>query len=73
MSKDYAMFSEQGNQLVHGVVEAARREGWDWPKTYRHLQLLARAHPRTASECLDTAVREEVYAALEFDTPFYGA
>jgi hypothetical protein len=62
--KDYAMFSPRGNQLVHGVVTAARREGWDWAKTYRHLELLQSAHPTAARECLDTAVREEVWAAL---------
>jgi hypothetical protein len=61
---DYAMFSPRGNELVHGVVQAAQREGWDWDKTQRHLQLLARAHPTAASEAMDTAVREEVWAAL---------
>lgn len=70
---DYAMFTQEGNQLVHRVVETARREGWDWPKTYRHLELLARAHPETAGECLDTAVREVVYDSLQFETSFYGA
>jgi hypothetical protein len=69
--KDYAMYTPRGNQLVDGVVQAARKAGWDWPKTYRHLELLARAHPKTAGECLDTAVREEVYAALDYDSPFY--
>jgi hypothetical protein len=69
--KEYAMYTPRGNELVDGVVTAARKEGWDWPKTYRHLQLLARAHPRTAAECLDTAVREEVYAALGYTESFY--
>jgi hypothetical protein len=69
--KDYAMYSQRGNELVDGVVQAARKAGWDWAKTYRHLQLLARAHPRTAAECLDTAVREEVYAALGYTEGFY--
>jgi hypothetical protein len=62
--KDYAMFSPRGNELVDGVVQAAQREGWDWDKTQRHLQLLARAHPRSAAEAMDTAVREEVWAVL---------
>jgi hypothetical protein len=61
---DYAMFSPRGNELVHGVVQAAQREGWDWDKTCRHLQLLTRAHPTAAREAMDTAVREEVWAAL---------
>jgi hypothetical protein len=69
--KEYAMYSQRGNELVDGIVQAARREGWDWAKTYRHLELLARAHPRTAAECLDTAVREEVYLALGYESPFY--
>jgi hypothetical protein len=62
--KDYAMFSPRGNELVHGVVQVAQREGWDWEKTYRHLELLAKAHPRAAAEATDTAVREEVWSAL---------
>ena len=69
--KDYAMYSARGNELVDGIVQAARREGWDWAKTYRHLQLLARAHPTAAAEATDTAVREEVYAALGYTQPFY--
>lgn len=69
--KDYAMYSTAGNLLVDGVVKAARKEGWDWEKTYRHLHLLAKAHPKVAGECLDTAVREEVYAALGYNDKFY--
>lgn len=68
---DYAMFSYRGNQLVHGVVQAAEKQGWDWDTTVRHLALLARAHPGTASEATDTAVREAVYSALNFSEPFY--
>lgn len=68
---EYGMYSPRGNDLVDGVVRVARREGWDWSKTYRYLQLLARAHPKAAAECLDTAVREEVYAALGYTEPFY--
>jgi len=61
---DYAMFSPRGNELVHGVVQAAQREGWDWDKVCRHLELLGRAHPTAACEAMDTAVREEVWAVL---------
>lgn len=60
----YGMFSDEGNMLVHRVVMTARREGWDWAKTERHLALLARAHPKTASEALDTVVREAVYTVV---------
>jgi hypothetical protein len=52
-------------------VVCARAEGWDWAKVCRHLQLLARAHPRSAAEAMDTAVREEVYAALGYTESFY--
>jgi hypothetical protein len=68
---DYAMFSYRGNQLVHSVVQAAEKQAWDWNTTVRHLALLAQAHPGTASEATDTAVREAVYSALNFSESFY--
>ena len=68
---DYAMFTQEGNRLVGRVVAEARVQGWDWPKTYRHLELLARAHPQTAGEATDTAVREVVFSALKYQTNFY--
>ena len=68
---DYGMYSEQGNKLVDRVVAEARVQGWDWPKTARHLALLSKAHPRIAGEATDTAVREVVYTTLKFDTSFY--
>jgi len=70
---DYAMFTAEGNRLVGRVVAEARVQGWDWPKTYRHLELLSKAHPKTAGEATDTAVREVVYTTLNFETSFYGA
>ena len=70
---DYAMFTQEGNRLVDRVVTEARAQGWDWPKTYRHLELLSKAHPNTAGEATDTAVREVVYTTLKFETNFYGA
>jgi len=68
---DYAMFSHRGNQLVHGVVQAAEKQAWDWNTVQRHLILLAQAHPKTANEATDTAVREAVYSALNFNESFY--
>ena len=68
---DYAMFTQEGNRLVDRVVNEARVQGWDWPKTYRHLQLLSKAHPKTAGEATDTAVREVVYLKLNYKTNFY--
>ena len=72
MSKDFAMFSDRGNALVAKVVDEARVQGWDWPKVQRHLLLLSKAHPKSAIEAYDTAVREVVYTSLNFNTPFYG-
>jgi hypothetical protein len=71
---NYGMFSDRGNLLVDGVVRTARREQWDWGKTVRYLTLLARAHPNTAGEALDTAVREAVYLELGYgaEQPFHG-
>jgi len=68
---DYMMYSDRGNALVDRVVKEARVQGWDWPKTQRHLALLARAHPRVAGEANDTAVREVVYESLGFHEDFY--
>jgi hypothetical protein len=68
---DYGMFSEEGNQLVDRVVREARVQGYDWPKTYRHLVLLAKAHPKRAGEAMDTVVRENVYKSLNYNTNFY--
>ena len=68
---DYGMYTEQGNKLVDRVVTEARVQGWDWPKTARHLALLSKAHPRTAGEANDTAVREIVYISLKYNTNFY--
>jgi len=68
---DYLMYTEEGNRLVERVVNEARAQGWDWPKTYRHLQLLAKAHPKRAGEAMDTVVRETVYMSLKYKTNFY--
>jgi hypothetical protein len=66
VNKDYGMFSERGNTLVHHLVCEARVQGYDWAKTQRHLQLLAKAHPKVAGEAFDTAVREAVYTELGY-------
>jgi hypothetical protein len=68
---DYGMYSEQGNKLVDRVVAEARVQGWDWPKTARHLALLSKAHPKTAGEANDTVVREVVFNSLNYKTNFY--
>ena len=67
--KDYGMFSELGNAAVHAVVIAARANQLTWPQTYRALCQLS--EEKQFGEATDTEVRELVYSALNFDTPFY--
>jgi hypothetical protein len=67
--KDYGMFSELGNAAVHAIVVAARANNLTWPQTYRALHQLS--EQKEFGEAMDTEVRECVYSALNFDTPFY--
>ena len=67
--QDYGMFSELGNAAVHAVVVSARANQLTWPQTYRALRALS--EQKEFGEAMDTAVRECVYSALGFDTPFY--
>ena len=67
--KDYGMFSELGNAAVHAIVVAARANNLTWPQTYRALSQLS--EQKEFGEAMDTEVRECVYSALNFDTPFY--
>ena len=67
--QDYAMFTDLGNAAVHAVVVSARANQLTWPQTYRALHALS--EQKEFGEAMDTAVRECVYSALGFDTPFY--
>ena len=67
--KDYAMFTELGNAAVHAVVVSARENKLTWPQTQRALNALS--EQAEFVEATDTAVRECVYSALGFRTPFY--
>ena len=67
--KDYGMFTELGNAAVHAVVVTARENKLTWPQTYRALCQLSEY--KEFGEATDTEVREYVYSALNFDTPFY--
>lgn len=67
--KDYGMFTELGNAAVHAIVVAARANNLTWPQTYRALSQLS--EHKEFGEATDTAVREIVYDALNFDSPFY--
>ena len=66
---DYGMFTELGNAAVHAVVVTARENRLTWPQTYRALSQLSEY--KEFGEAMDTEVRECVYSALNFDTPFY--
>ena len=68
---DYAMFTEFGNDAVDAIVRSAKVLKLDWPQVYAELQSLADRFPEDFGEATDTAVRECVYNALGFDTPFY--
>ena len=67
--KDYGMFSELGNAAIHAVVVSARENNMTWPQTYR--ALFALSEQDKFGEATDTEVREMVYSALNFKTPFY--
>ena len=66
---DYAMFTELGNAAVQAIVVAARANNLTWAQVYRALSQLSEY--KEFGEATDTAVREVVYSALNFDTPFY--
>jgi hypothetical protein len=67
--KDYGMYTELGNAAVHALVVSARENKLNWPQTYR--ALCALGEQKEFGEATDTAVREYVYSALNFRTPFY--
>ena len=61
----FAMFTNAGNNAVASLVTDAKRLGMDWPQVDFALQILARKPEYL--EATDTAVREAVYCALDFD------
>jgi hypothetical protein len=67
--EDYGMFTELGNAAVHALIVSARESKLTWPETYR--ALCALGDQKEFGEATDTAVRECVYSALGFRTPFY--
>jgi hypothetical protein len=67
----YAMYTDFGNDAVEAIVRTAKVLKLDWPKTLAELRSLADRFPEDFGEATDTSVRECVYDALGFDTPFY--
>ena len=59
----YGMFTDKGNQIVDGIVIAAKEMQLPWGKVNELLSLLATREG--FAEATDTAVREYVYEALE--------
>ena len=70
-ANDYGMFTDFGNDAIEAIVRHARVLKLDWPQVYAELQSLADRFPKDFGEATDTEVRECVYHALGFDTPFY--
>ena len=69
--RDYGMYTEFGNDAIEAIVRSAKVLKMDWPTVYAELQSLADRFPKDFGEATDTVVRECVYDALGFDTPFY--
>ena len=67
--KDFGMFTERGNSAVGQLVALAKTAELTWPQTYRALLVLSEQDK--FGEATDTEVREMVYSALNFKTPFY--
>tara|TARA_Y100000389_G_scaffold191779_1_gene218468 strand:- start:51 stop:293 length:243 start_codon:yes stop_codon:yes gene_type:complete len=67
MQKDFAMFTDAGNAAVAAIVEDAADRYTSledaWERCYTELEKLEKLE--VFAEATDTAVREEVYAALQ--------
>ena len=70
-SLTYGMFTEAGDILVDGIVEAAKATNAPWPSVYN--QLLKLGKTKEFEEATDTMVRDLVFDAIGYsdDTPFY--
>ena len=58
----YGMFTDEGNALVHGVVQAAKIADMNWTIIQSMLEKIAEIDG--FREASDTAVRDEVWVAL---------
>jgi hypothetical protein len=71
MMEDYAMYTDQGNEVAGKIVELAEAAGLTWPQTYAVMRLIAEAKSEQYGELMDTAVREVVYDRCGFESNFY--
>lgn len=62
---NYDMYTHAGDAAVHGIVVAADELDLTWEQVENSLARLAQYEG--FSEATDTAVREAVYCALNFD------
>jgi hypothetical protein len=58
----YGMFTDKGNQIVDGIVIAAKESGWSFEYVLKLLTDLASVEG--LEEAMDTAVKEYVYEAI---------
>lgn len=61
--KDFAMFTDEGNALIKGVVLTAKASNLDWEQVVEILYDISTLDG--FEEATDTAVRETVYMALK--------
>lgn len=69
--QNFGMYTERGDAAIAGIVAYHRQYKSTWPVVLQNLQDLADHDPELYGEATDTAVREMVYDALGFQTPFY--
>ena len=62
--KDFAMFTEMGNDAVAAIVEMAKKAMLPWSTVESMLEVLSQNE--TYAEASDTAVREAVYMEMGF-------
>ena len=59
---DYAMYTDTGNAMIHGIVVGARVKGLLWNDIVDMLRTISDIEGY--GEAMDTAVREEVWCAV---------
>jgi hypothetical protein len=69
--QEFGMFTERGNTAVAGIVAYHKQYKSTWPVVLQNLRDLADYDSELYGEAMDTVVREYVYDALGFESPFY--
>lgn len=62
---NYGMFTEEGNKIIDALVSLAKVANFSWQNTLSSLRCIA--YNKEYEEAMDTAVREAVFCALDFD------